>query len=82
MPDHLVSVMGQLEEACTRGRGDETSTDREYLRAAMNSTTRLANLIRSYNPVAKPETGLRLLDRVFRRIDSSVFRVNHFAVSE
>ena len=70
IPDHLVSVMGQLEEAtfAAEEEGMKLSTDREYLRAAMNNTTRLANLIRSYNPVMKPETGLRLLDRVFRKM--------------
>ncbi|MCU0458677.1 MAG: PD-(D/E)XK nuclease family protein [Bacteroidales bacterium] len=70
IPEHLAAVMGQLEEAtfAAEEEGMTLSTDREYLRAAMNSTTRLANLIRSYNPGMKPETGLRLLDRVFRKM--------------
>ncbi len=70
IPEHLAAVMGQLEEATFEAEEDgmRLSTDREYLRAAMNSTTRLANLIRSYNPGMKPETGLRLLDRVFRKM--------------
>jgi hypothetical protein len=51
IPQHLASVMGQLEDATftAEEEGIKLSTDREYLRAAMNSTTRLANLIRSYN---------------------------------
>ncbi len=70
IPEHLATVMGKLEEAtfAAEDHGLKLSADREYLRAAMNSTTRLANLIRNYNPGMKPETGLRLLDRVFRKM--------------
>jgi len=44
------------------------SVDREYLRIAMNSTVRLANLISSHNLELKPETCIRLLDRIFRKM--------------
>jgi RecB family exonuclease len=70
IPGHLASVMSVLEEATFNAEEDgmKLSTDREYLRAAINSTLRLANLISSYNLDLKPETSLRLLDRVFRKM--------------
>ncbi len=70
IPDYLASVMARLEEAtfAAEEEGMKLSTDREYLRMAMSSTVRLANLIRSYNLDLTPETCLRLLDRLFRKM--------------
>jgi len=70
IPDHLASVMSRLEEAtfAAQEKGMKLSTDREYLRMAMSSTVRLANLIRSYNLDLRTETCLRLLDRIFRKM--------------
>lgn len=70
IPDHLASVMARLEEAtyAAEEQGMKLSTDREYLRMAMGSTVRLSNLIRSYDLNLMPETCLRLLDRLFRKM--------------
>ena len=70
IPDHLASVMARLEEAtyAAEEQGMKLSTDREYLRMAMGSTVRLSNLIRSYDLDLMPETCLRLLDRLFRKM--------------
>jgi len=70
IPEHLAAVMENLEEASFTAEKDgvSLSVDREYLRMAINSTVRLANLIRSYSLDLKPDTSLRLLDRVFRKM--------------
>ncbi|HPE22080.1 MAG TPA: PD-(D/E)XK nuclease family protein [Bacteroidales bacterium] len=70
IPEHLVAVMENLEEATFTAEtdGPSLSVDREYLRMAIHSTVRLANLIRSYSLDIKPDTCLRLLDRVFRKM--------------
>ena len=70
IPDYLASVMTRLEEAtfAAEEEGMKLSADREYLRMAMGSTVRLANLIRSYSLDLMPETCLRLLDRLFRKM--------------
>ncbi len=70
IPEHLASVMERLESATftAEEEGLKLSTDREYLRIAMSSTLRLANLIRSYGLELKPETCIRLLDRLFRKM--------------
>lgn len=70
MPEYLVFVMGRLEEASFAAEEDEMklSTDREYLRMAMSSTMRLANLISKYSLDLKPDTAFRLLDRIFRKM--------------
>jgi CRISPR/Cas system-associated exonuclease Cas4 (RecB family) len=70
IPGHLAEVMELLEEAtfAAEKEGITLSVDREYLRIAMNSTVRLANLISSHNLELKPETCIRLLDRIFRKM--------------
>ncbi len=70
IPGHLAEVMELLEEAtfAAEKEGVSLSVDREYLRIAMNSTVRLANLISSHNLELKPETCIRLLDRIFRKM--------------
>jgi CRISPR/Cas system-associated exonuclease Cas4 (RecB family) len=70
IPGHLASLMEKLEEATFRAEeeGLKLSTDREYLRIAMTSTVRLSNLIKSYGFELRPETCLRLLDRVYRKM--------------
>ena len=70
IPEHLASVMERLEEAtfAAEEEGLKLSTDREYLRMAMSSTIRLVNLIRKYSLDLKPDTALRLLDRLFRKM--------------
>src|SRR5690606_19380741 len=70
IPGHLAEVMELLEEATFAAEKDGVtlSVDREYLRIAMNSTVRLANLISSHNLELKPETCIRLLDRIFRKM--------------
>ena len=70
IPEHLASVMARLEEATftAEEEGMKLSTDREYLRMAMSSTMRLANLIRKYSLDLRPDTALRLLDRLFRKM--------------
>jgi CRISPR/Cas system-associated exonuclease Cas4 (RecB family) len=70
IPGHLSEVMELLEEAtfAAEKEGVTLSVDREYLRIAMNSTVRLANLISSHNLELKPETCIRLLDRIFRKM--------------
>ncbi|MCK7531643.1 MAG: hypothetical protein MZV63_11720 [Marinilabiliales bacterium] len=70
IPEHLTQVMEMLEAATfeAEGEGMTLSTDREYLRMAMSSTVRLANLIRTYNLDLKTDTCIRLLDRIFRKL--------------
>jgi CRISPR/Cas system-associated exonuclease Cas4 (RecB family) len=70
IPGHLAEIMELLEEAtfAAEKEGVTLSADREYLRIAMNSTVRLANLISSHNLELKPETCIRLLDRIFRKM--------------
>ena len=70
IPEHLTGVMEMIEAATfdAESEGMKLSTDREYLRIAMSSTVRLANLIRIYNPGLKTETCIRLLERVFRKL--------------
>lgn len=70
IPGHLAAVMEMLEEATftAEKEGLTLSVDREYLRMAMSSTVRLANLIGSYNLDLKPDTCIRLLDRVFKKM--------------
>ncbi len=70
IPGHLAAVMEMLEEATfvAEKEGMTLSVDREYLRMAMSSTVRLANLISSYNLDLKFDTCIRLLDRVFRKM--------------
>lgn len=70
LPGHLVMVMEMLESA-THAVDDEgvtMSIDREYLRMAMAATGKLANLIHTYSLELKPETCIRFLDRVFRKL--------------
>lgn len=70
LPGHLVGVMEMLESA-THAVHDESgsmSIDREYLRMAMAATGKLANLIHAYCLELKPETCIRFLDRVFRKL--------------
>ncbi|MRR21148.1 PD-(D/E)XK nuclease family protein, partial [bacterium] len=70
IPEHLASVMERLEEATftAEEEGMKLSTDREYMRMAMSSTIQLANLIRRYSLDLRPDTALRLLDRLFRKM--------------
>jgi len=70
LPAHLVAVMQMIESASFRAQeeGGSLSVDREYLRMAMNSTGRLANLIDAYKPDLKTDTCIRFLDRVFRKL--------------
>lgn len=70
IPEHLAGVMEMIEAATFEAEteGIMLSTDREYLRMAMSSTLRLANLFRTYNFELKTETCIRLLDRVFRKL--------------
>ncbi len=70
IPGHLAAVMEMLEEATftAEKEGLTLSVDREYLRMAMSSMVRLANLISSYKLDLKPDTCIRLLDRVFRKM--------------
>lgn len=70
IPELLTGVMEMIEAATfdAETEGMTLSTDREYLRMAMSSTVRLANLFRTYNFELKTETCIRLLDRVFRKL--------------
>ncbi len=72
IPSYLTSVMEMIEAATFEAEAaDESiklSTDREYLRMAMSSTVRLANLITIYNLEMKSDTCIRLLDRVLRKL--------------
>ncbi len=70
IPEHLTGVMEMIEAATfeAESEGMTLSTDREYLRIAMSSTVRLANLFRTYNLELKTDTCIRLLDRVFRKL--------------
>jgi len=70
IPEYLAAVMEMLEEAtfAAENEGLKLSIDREYLRMAMNSTVKLANLIREYNLNLKSDTCIRLLDRLFRKL--------------
>ncbi|MFN2336066.1 MAG: hypothetical protein ABR560_03780, partial [Bacteroidales bacterium] len=51
IPEHLTGVMEMIEAATFEAEteGVMLSTDREYLRMAMSSTVRLANLFTTYN---------------------------------
>ncbi len=68
--DYLATVMELLEEAtfAAEEEGLKLSIDREYLRMAMKSTIRLANLVREYNLNMQADTCIRLLDRLFRKL--------------
>ncbi len=68
--EYLTMVMELIEAATFDAENDGLvlSTDREYLRMAMNSTVRLANLIRTSDLDLKAETCLRLIDRIFRKL--------------
>ncbi len=72
VPAYLTAVMEMIEGATFDAEaGDEgiiLSTDREYLRMAMSSTVRLANLITTYNLDMKSDTCIRLLDRILRKL--------------
>lgn len=70
IPEHLTGVMEMIEAATfdAESEGMTLSTDREYLRMAISSTVRLANLIRTYNLELKTDTCIRLLERVFRKL--------------
>ncbi|MRR20170.1 PD-(D/E)XK nuclease family protein [bacterium] len=70
IPEHLTAVMEMIEAATfdAEEEGMMLSTDREYLRMAMSSTVRLANLIRTCKLDLKPETCIRLIDRIFRKL--------------
>lgn len=70
IPEHLTGVMEMIESASfnAESEGMNLSTDREYLRMAINSTVRLSNLIRSYKLDLKTDTCIRLLERIFRKL--------------
>ncbi|MCU0378422.1 MAG: PD-(D/E)XK nuclease family protein [Bacteroidales bacterium] len=70
LPGHLVTIMEMIENATYSAQEENRSLsiDREYLRMAMAATGKLANLIQSYQLELKPETCIRFLDRVFRKL--------------
>jgi hypothetical protein len=71
LPGFLSAVMETIEEATFAAEEDKEltlSTDREYLRMAMSSMTRIDNLIRSYSLDLKIDTCIRLIDRILRRL--------------
>ena len=71
LPAFLSAVMETIEGATFAAEEDKEltlSADREYLRMAMSSMTRIDNLIRAYNLDLKIDTCIRLIDRILRRL--------------
>jgi RecB family exonuclease len=71
LPRFLSSVMETIEEATFTAEHENElilSADREYLRMAVSSMTRIDNLIISYSLNLKIDTCIRLIDRILRRL--------------
>jgi hypothetical protein len=71
LPRFLSSVMETIEEATYTAEHENEltlSADREYLRMAISSMTRIDNLIISYSLNLKIDTCIRLIDRILRRL--------------
>jgi len=71
LPRFLSAVMEAIEEATFTSEHENEltlSADREYLRMAVSSMTRIDNLIISYSLNLNIDTCIRLIDRILRRL--------------